>query len=439
MGTVNISTNLSKRFAPQRKLLRGWIANPWLAVVITGLAYTARAWKYIARPQLYAEDGFIWLADGYNKGLSSLVTPLNGFFHLPERIFGLVMAQLPLQFAPFLFNIAALVLFCVTVWYLFSNRTKILEGTYQRLFVMLALCLIANVEEFFFNFSNSIFLLGIIGVLLVIAKPSQRKGVRIAEAVLFALSCFTLPFAFFYLPILVFERWRFKAKNNVYLVIAGLGSIVQLITYLTAHAERSVVTFKALLTSQYTVLEIYNQIVMPALRFGRLDYALRSGRSGAIMAGLVVGLCILLSLLALRSANKQTRYLLFFFALMTAASLKSPIVISESPVKAIAFMAGATGGDRYFIFGIIGLYIMFAKFSFEYLRPSTRYPALASYIIFGLLTSVQTRSLVINKNFQDFRQAYREGVQKIQTKGNTETVVMPENPVGFSITLKPKK
>ncbi len=389
------------------------------------VVYFFRATSYITQPQLYAEDGAVWLADGYNLGAKSLIASYNGFFHLAERVVGYFVAQLPLEFAPLIFNLVAWLIFSLFVYYLFSPRTKILTDNYERLFVLLSIFLIANVDEFFYNFSNSIFLLGVIGLLILVAKEARSVFGRILEKLVFIVSCFTLISPWLYLPVIANEGFRHKRKIGFYLFFALAGAIAQISSYLWASIERTVVTFQALV-SKFAALEIYNQIVTPALRFGRFDLLLEGSSRLEIL--LVVSF-VLLTLIALIytfiAGHKQLRYLLFFLAATTVASLKSPLVGPEI-ADPIRFMASAMWGDRYFIFGIIALYLILSKLSSRLFGLKWRYLFLVAFMSLGLASSVYSRSFFIEKGFQDLRQPYLEGINKLKL-GESE-VAIPINP-----------
>lgn len=435
---ANTSTPSNKKQSPK--------ATPkfltWPFVIVAAAAYIFRAQEYILKPQLYAEDGYIWLADAYNKGLSSLVLPLNSFFHLPERLFGLVFVSvMPLQFAPVVFNLTALGIFCLMVYYLFTPRTRILDNLYQKLFVLGGLCLIANVDEFFFNFSNSIFLLGIIGVLIMVAQPAKNRFVNGLEKTLFALTCFTLPFAWFFLLFALFEKFKNKTKGYFFLATAATGAVTQLVAYLTSEAERSVVTVQSL-ASKHTLIEIHNQIIVPAVRFARLDYVhvpYLPARANALVFISSVLVVVVAAIIVLKNSNKQVRYLLLFIALMTAAALKSPYLPSNSAIEVIKFMSTATGGDRYFIFGIIGTAIIIAKLSDKLPKQYLKYGFLSLFMLAGLATSIHTKTFYVEKNFVDYRSYYKAGIEALKQPNRTDPVVIPENPNGWSITLYPNQ
>ena len=408
-------------------------------VLAAALAYCLRGSQYILQPQLYAEDGATWLADGFNTGLRSLASPYNGFFHTFERLFGLLVAQWPLQFAPAIFSLTALLLFCLMVYYLFSTRTRILANTYERVFMLLAICLIANVDEFFFNFSNSIFLLGISGVLIIVAQKPENRIVNVLEKAVFALSCFTLPFAWFYLPILLVERFKHHKKTPFFLYVAVAGSMAQLAAYLLSQTERSSVTLWSLF-SKFTLLEIYNQIIIPALRFARIDSGYRGGDHFALLSiGLIIAACLAMTIIVLKKSDKHVWYLIFFLFAMTAASLKSPLVgHNVGAYRTLKIMSTTPWGDRYFIFGILAAMLIMVKFTYLLIAPRFRYAFIAIFMALGLVASLQFHSLMINRQLADLRGQYYSNIRLLQSH-STDSISIPVNPSGWSIELRRKK
>ena len=408
-------------------------------VLAAALAYYLRGSRYILQPQLFAEDGTVWLAEGFNTGLRSLASSYNGFLHTFERLFGFLVAQLPLRFAPAIFNLTALFLFCLMVYYLFSTRTRILANTYERVFMLLSICLIANVDECFFNFTHSIFLLGVSGVLIIVAQKPGNRIVHVLEKAIFALSCFALPFAWFYLPIILVERFKHHKKATFFLWVAGAGSMAQLAGYLLSQTERSSVTLWSLF-SKYTLLEIYNQIIIPALRFARIDARLKAGDHFALLSiGFIIAACLTMTIVVLKKNEKQVWYLMFFFFMMTAASLKSPLVgPNVGALRTIKIMSRTAAGDRYFILGILATMLIMVKFTYLLIEPRFRYAFIAIYMGFGLVTSLQFHSLLINRQLADLRGAYYRKIRLLQSPG-TDSIIIPINPSGWNIELRRKK
>ncbi len=403
-------------------------------VIASALIYLFRASTYLWNPQLYAEDGAQWLADGYNHGLAYVFHPVGGFLHIPERLFGFVAAQLPLHQAPALFNLTAWAIFMLFCYYLFTRRTRILNNAYERVFMFLAVAMIANLEEFFFNFSNTIFLLGIIGVAIIAADKPRHKIQEIGEKILYALICFTLPFAWFFLPVTLVERFKYKRKDNFYLYFAAIATVAQVICYLTAHFERSAVTFGSL-WSKFGLLEVYNQIIVPATRFARIDTPIFHDHNNwqyPVYAVYTAAIILLVASIYVirRARNRQLWYMLFFLFIITFASLKSPQIPSDNAIEAIKFMSIVGGGDRYFVFGILFVNIIMAKLTYDMLGAKFRYWFMAAFFTFGWIAAVQYHSFYVDKHFADLRDHYHASID-VFNRGKVKKIDIVVNPANF--------
>ena len=403
---------------------------------VTALVYLLRAHPYLFKPQLFAEDGVIWLAEGHNKSVWTLLRPVNGFFHFPERLFGYVVARLPLQLAPLIFVVSAWLLFILMTYYLLSSRTKIFTNNYERIFMVTALCLIANINELFFNFSNSVFLMGIIGTLILLAQKPKNRLIAVAEKVFFVLSCFTLPFAWFYLPLALVERFKYKRKEWFFLVTSLIASIAQGLCYIISHVNRSPITLLSLF-SKWTLLELYNQMIVPAIRFARIDIPVADYTAhhySVFFVFLTVIALLIATYAVLRKSNKQVWYLLFFLAAMTFASVKSPTLSVKLPIDALKTMAVVQGGSRYFVYGVLAVMIIYVKAAYLTFMPKARYIFLVVFISFGLLTSFHYQEFFIDKGFADYTHQYSHAISQFQS-GKVNTVDIPVNPVSWHMRL----
>ena len=408
-------------------------------VTIPAILYLIRGWQYIRTPQLYAEDGTVWLTNAYNTGWHTLFTPYNGFAHTTERLFALIITQFPLRFAPLIFNLAGYGLFILMCYYLFSTRTKIFSNNYQKIFMAFSLGLIANFGEFVFNFSNSIFLLGIIGLCIYFAKPPKNIVINILEKILFILACLTLPFAWFYLLIILID-WIWRKQRRIFFSI--IGSIIQLCAHVFSKYSRSSIPTKTLITSRYTVIELYNQIITPALRFARIDVTATTPLHKFLM---ILIFCFVLACLLLATLIKQgaiqLKFLAVFCILFTIASLKSPLVGGNlSSVNILKFMDTAEFGNRYFFYGILFLLTILAVAASAYINKKAQYYFLVAFMVFSLLTSVITGDFKINKGFNNYANTYTYDIVKLNTAKPGNIVQIPENPgTAWFINLDAKK
>lgn len=321
-------------------------------------------------------------------------------------------------------------------YYLLSSRTKILSNNYERLFMVTALCLIANIYELFFNFSNSVFLMGIIGVLILLAHKPKNKVGAVGEKVFFFLSCFTLPFAWFYLPIALIERFKYKRKERFFLLISAFASVAQLLSYLFNHVDRAHITLLSLF-SKWTLLELYNQMIIPGIRFARIDilvqdYSLHHYQVFTVFFTVIA--LLIAAYAVVRKSNKQVWYLLFFLAAMTFASVKGPSLTAGTPIDALKVMSVLVGASRYFVYGILAVNLIVIKSTYQALAPKARYVFLVLFMGFGLLTSLHYNAFYIEKQFVDYRPQYNQGVTDFES-GKQKTVIIPVNPKSWYMTL----
>lgn len=407
-----------------------------LLVSIAAAAYLYRAFPYFITPQLYAEDGTLWLSEGKFRGIKILILePYNGFFHFPERLFGFLVGSLPLYWAPVIFACTAWGLFILTTYYLLSKRTQVLKTNYERIFMVLTLCLLANANEFFFNFSNSIFLLGIIGVLIMIAKRPKNRVGDYAEKFAFIMACLCIPFAWIYLPIALLDKYKFKVKNSFFLIASAITALAQAIGYFATNTSRSPVTLMSLFTDKYVFLAFYNQILTPAIRFARIDIPLSEyqGHYEILLVGICLVSLALATYVVLKRSNKQVWLLLFFLAGMTFAAFKSPLIAAPSATEVFKNLSVMVDGNRYFIYGIIAVDLILVKAAYIMFVPKARYVFMGLFIALGLLSSLHYHDFRVEKNWKDYSAEYRHGVD-LYYSGQKE-VIIPVNPDPWSMGL----
>jgi hypothetical protein len=401
--------------------------------------YIFRAHTYILRPQLYAEDGAVWLAGAYNEGIHSVFQSYNGLSHLFDRLFGLTSVHLvPFQYEPLLYVVSALLIFMLLCYYLLSKRSEILTTNYQKLFFALSICLLGNAEEFYFSFSNSVFLFGIIGLLLLVINKSRHKSVNILEKTLFFILCFTNVFSWIYILILAFEFVWQRRRRYYYSACAAVGSITQLLIHLHQPAGQRPDIPIRYLASKATLFEFYNQIITPSLRFGRQDISpVVRTKTDLVFVCLALLLSGIIVALVFLKANYSTKCLFFFCLIITLISLKSPINGLSAPAAIVIAMATYHWGNRYFIFGILGMFIVWAKFSQRLFKKQYLPTFLLVFFTFGLLSSITLGSFYIQKDFIDLRGQYTKGISQLK-RSKHQLVVIPINPTGWYITLEPK-
>ncbi len=404
------------------------ILNLGLLLLIAGM-YILRGFTYLAHPQLYAEDGTIWLSGAYNKGLHSIFQSYNGLSHLFDRLFGLFALHVfTLREQPLVYVLSALFIFLLMSFYLLSRRSQVVTTNYQKIFLAVSLCLIGNAEEFSFSFSNSVFLFGIIGVIILVAKPSKYKVVDILEKILFVILCFTNVFSWVFILILAFEFVWQKRRRYFYAVPTLIGAITQALIHIHQPAGQRPDVPLRYIVSKPIAYTFYNQIITPSWRFGREDIQLSSHiNANLIFICLVLLLCLAITVYIFLKSNYVVRCLLFFCVLVTLISLKSPIDGTNSPSLVIKILATYYWGNRYFIFGIIGMFVIWAKFTQVLVRQVFLPVFITGFIIWGVLSSLQLNAFYPQRYLMNLQKSYSRGVDMV-AKSKSKQVIIPINP-----------
>ena len=185
----------------------------------------ARGGRYLfVRPQLYAEDGAYWMSNAYSIGLKNITLPYASQYHTAEKLFAYASSFLPIEWQPFIYNLTAFIIFIIMCYLLLDKKSGIVRDPKQALILAFMLGLVQNIEELAFNFSNSVFYLGIIGVVLLWRNYSSRIKNSL-KYVFYGITCVTLPFSLFYAPIALFRFVKNKKIDEaITLGISVLGA-----------------------------------------------------------------------------------------------------------------------------------------------------------------------------------------------------------------------
>lgn len=206
--------------------LRAWWREPritrWLLAALAALLFLHKP-SALLTPQLWAEDGSIFLTQQQLFGLHALFIPYMGYLHFIPRLIAWTAAHLldPVSWPAF-YNGAAFVIWIAVIARLFSRRLD-LPG---KPWLALAMCLAALTPEVLFNITNLQWLTAF--VLLqqaFIARPINWWQ-RATDWLLLGLVALTGPFAILFLPLFLWRWWRDRhpdALAALFLTAAGAG------------------------------------------------------------------------------------------------------------------------------------------------------------------------------------------------------------------------
>lgn len=130
---------------------RSLVSRPWFLVVAAAVLLALRKPWALHTPQLWAEDGEIFLNQDDQFGLRAFVTPYNGYLHfLPRLIAWLASHTVDVTWWPALYNSFAFAATVAVFARLGSPRVELPAKPW----LMLALVLVAGSGEVLINVTN---------------------------------------------------------------------------------------------------------------------------------------------------------------------------------------------------------------------------------------------------------------------------------------------
>lgn len=219
---------IGQRAIFSRAAFTGWWSTPRLNAGVV-LALTAliviRRPDALLNPQLWAEDGSVFLLGQDAHGFAAVLQPYMGYLHTLPRLTAWA-ADLVLDVAwwPAFYNAVAFAVWLGVLARLFSPRLNLPHRPWLAAGVLLAV----QTPEILLNLTNAQWA----GALLLlqqtlIARPAGR-GERAADLALVALFGLTGPFIIPLLPLFAWRWWRDRHRDNLaVLALAVFCSAIQ--------------------------------------------------------------------------------------------------------------------------------------------------------------------------------------------------------------------
>jgi hypothetical protein len=183
-----------------------------LLLLLVSLTLFLRRPDTLLNPQLWAEDGIIFLAQQREYGSAAVLMPYAGYYHLVPRLIALTADQFSLYYTPAIYNGAAFLIFLLVSLFVFfiSNGSN----SYRFCFAI-APVLVPHTGEVLVNVTNIQWILGITLPFLYAQRPLAEWR-RTALAVLIILAVgLTGPFVVLSCPLLLC-RALWQRKLNIY-------------------------------------------------------------------------------------------------------------------------------------------------------------------------------------------------------------------------------
>jgi hypothetical protein len=352
-----------------------------LIFLVAVLAVVSRRPDAIFHPQFFAEDGVFWYSDAYNLGwLHALLIPANGYFQTLPRLAAAFSLLLPLQFAPLLLNVIAIIVQVLPITFLLSSRCSRWGPLKLRYLMAVAYVALPNSSELDAVITEAQWHLALLASLIVLSVPSTRRAWRLFDVLITLLSGLTGPFCLVLFPIAGVVYWKRRAMWHLVIAVllAGCTAVQFIALATTTSATRIQETLGA--TPSLFLRMLSGDVYLGAM-LGQNHFASRASLWLLLLVGVLASAIVVYCFLR---ANLEFKLFLVYSFLLYAASLHNPMISDDKPQWPILESAS---GIRYWFFPMLAF--VWAAIWCVGSRPSKPFraiagPALALMIFGGL-------------------------------------------------------
>jgi len=375
----------------------------------------------IFHPQLWAEDGVIFLAQQREYGIfHALLTPYAGYYHLVPRVTAAIADSFPLIYTPMIYNCIAVLLTCCVSYYIFFSRIE-LSNIYAKFMLSLVPVLVPHTGEVLITVTNIQWVLALCLPFLYIQDIHQHWLETLVSLFVVIIIGLTGPFMIFSSATLVLRFLYYRKFNRyefVFYVSILIISLVQAICIIYNYDFRGP-TSQTTHEWPYQIKEIFKQFFI-YFYFGGI-FPLHFSKTLLPFSILIT----VITFSILLTTNLLYRYYIVTSLLVAVIIFSAVIVKMHDPWMIIPYGAGA----RYYYipYGCIFIAHIFLCWS------SRQWQRYFGVFILTLVLFSSATVFVQWPPFTDFQ--WRDHVKELSQK---ETVVVPINPPGWRVELTRK-
>jgi len=202
----------------------------WAAVAAAAIFLALRKPWALLTPQLWAEDGSIFLVQDEQLGLGAWLTPYNGYLHLLPRIVAWVTSRtLDVAWWPAAYNGAA---YLITLG-LFARLASRRVDLPAKPALILAFSLVVGTGEVLIVLTNLQWLAAFFFLLQVFSRPPRNQWERAGDLTLLAVVGLNGPFAAVFGPLLAWRWWETRSRDDLAaLAVTGAAGATQVLLLL---------------------------------------------------------------------------------------------------------------------------------------------------------------------------------------------------------------
>jgi hypothetical protein len=197
----------------------------WAAVAVAAVCLALRKPWALLTPQLWAEDGSIFLVQDEQLGLGAWLTPYNGYLHLLPRIVAWGTSRtLDVAWWPAAYNGAAYLVPLALFARLASRRVDLPAKPA----LILAFSLVVGTGEVLIVLTNLQWLAAFFLLLQVFTRPPRNQWERAGDLTLLAVVGLNGPFAAVFGPLLAWKWWGTRNRDDLAaLAVTGAAAVTQ--------------------------------------------------------------------------------------------------------------------------------------------------------------------------------------------------------------------
>src|SRR5262245_24906877 len=169
----------------------------FFTVLACALALFLRRSDVVSNPQLWAEDGSIFMSEADTLGWRALLTTYGGYYHTLLRLIAVALSWLNPLSIPAAYLWVCYVITLVVIAALFSPRINLPHKPW----IALAVVLVPHSGEVILNLTNLQWITAIGLILVLLAKDAQSTRQSICDIASTALIGLTGPFSLTFMPL----------------------------------------------------------------------------------------------------------------------------------------------------------------------------------------------------------------------------------------------
>ena len=182
----------------------------WLVPVCAALLALRKPWA-LHTPQLWAEDGSIFLVQNEQMGVSAWWEPYNGYLHLLPRLIAWIASHVAdVAWWPAIYNGFAFAINVALFVRLASRRVELPH----KAGLMLAFVLVVGTGEVLINVTNLQWVTAFFLLLQLFTRPAETIGQRVGDLAIIGVVGLNGPFPIVFWPLFAFRAWRSRNADS---------------------------------------------------------------------------------------------------------------------------------------------------------------------------------------------------------------------------------